>query len=615
MVMNKEGLNPSSPFEQKRKNMADDLCFITKDGLIIKAPKKSPLVLRMFVLFFAMVCGVYICSVCMRQVRSRSNGRVLSVKVVERPCEAPIIQPSEKSYVHFPKPNTFARAECECNPVRYFAILSTQRSGSGWFETMLNSHINISSNGEIFSNKVRRSNASTIVATLDKIYNLDWLTSASKNECTAAVGLKWMLNQGLMQHHVEVVEYFKSKGVSAIFLFRRNLLRRMISILANSYDQNAKPLNGTHKSHVHSPQEAEILARYKPAINTTLLIPNLRQVEEMVTKSLEYFKSTRHIILYYEDIIKNRTSKPTCTQLYIVKQNDSALHKLIDRFKFLHKTGSTFTTAYEMDPPWMDEGYIQSCFAQTGEVVSVKVIRNRQTGQSERYGFVEFSSHAAAEKVLQSYNGAKVVVDSNSGRSKGYGFVRFSDENEKTQAMTEMNGVYCSSRPMRIGVATPKKQSPQQQYSSQAVILAGGYASNGALPQGSQSENDSSNTTIFVGGLDSDVTDVELRHSFTPFGEVISVKIPSGKGCGFVQFANRSNAEDAMQRLNGAVVGKQTVRLSWGRNLGNKQSRMDANNQWGGSYYGRQGYNGNGYNEGAVYVPSNGHGNHQQPVS
>lgn len=87
------------------------------------------------------------------------------------------------------------RAECKCHPVRYFAILSMQRSGSGWFETLLNNHTNISSNGEIFSVKVRRSNISTIVETLDKIYNLDWLTSASKNECTAAVGLKWMLNQ------------------------------------------------------------------------------------------------------------------------------------------------------------------------------------------------------------------------------------------------------------------------------------------------------------------------------------------------------------------------------------------------------------------------------------
>ncbi|KAL7002799.1 hypothetical protein U1Q18_003957 [Sarracenia purpurea var. burkii] len=110
-----------------------------------------------------------------------------------------------------------------------------------------------------------------------------------------------------MRYHEEIVEYFNTKGVSAIFLFRRNLLRRMISILANSYDQNAKLLNGTHKSHVHSPHEAEILARYKPTINATLLIPNLKQAGEMAAKALGYFKSTRHIVLYYEDIIKNRT--------------------------------------------------------------------------------------------------------------------------------------------------------------------------------------------------------------------------------------------------------------------------------------------------------------------
>lgn len=287
--------------------MADDLCFWAKDSLNVKHPKKNPLVLRMLVLMFAMVCGVYICAVCLKQIGGKATARLLSIQVAERPCEITDIEPLEKPYVHFPKPETFSRGECACTPVRYFAILSTQRSGSGWFETLLNSHMNISSNGEIFSVKVRRSNISTIVGTLDKIYNLDWLTSASKNECTAAVGLKWMLNQGLMQHHEEIVEYFNSRGVSAIFLFRRNLLRRMISILANSYDQNAKPLNGTHKSHVHSTHEAEILASYKPTVNTTLLIPNLKQVEDLVNKSMEYFRSTRHIILYYEDIINNRT--------------------------------------------------------------------------------------------------------------------------------------------------------------------------------------------------------------------------------------------------------------------------------------------------------------------
>ena len=87
-----------------------------------------------------------------------------------------------------------------------------------------------------------------------------------------------------------------------------------------------------------------------------------------------------------------------------------------------------------------------------------------------------------------SVKGAKVVIDSNTGRSKGYGFVRFGDENEKSRAMIEMNGVYCSSRPMRVGVATPKKSYGFQQYSSQAVVLANGHSSNGAIAQGSQSE-------------------------------------------------------------------------------------------------------------------------------
>ncbi|XP_020211683.1 polyadenylate-binding protein RBP47 isoform X2 [Cajanus cajan] len=299
---------------------------------------------------------------------------------------------------------------------------------------------------------------------------------------------------------------------------------------------------------------------------------------------------------------------------------------------------------------WMDENYLHNCFAHTGEVVSAKVIRNKQTGQSEGYGFVEFYSRVTAEKVLQNYNGtmmpntdqafrlnwatfsagdrrssdatsdlsifvgdlaidvtdamlqetfasrfssikgAKVVIDSNTGRSKGYGFVRFGDENERTRAMTEMNGVYCSSRPMRIGVATPKKTyGYQQQYSSQ--VLAGGHPANGAVAQGSHSEGDFNNTTIFVGGLDSDISDEELRQPFLQFGEVVSVKIPVGKGCGFVQFADRKNAEEAIQTLNGTVIGKQTVRLSWGRSPGNKHWRTDSN----GSHYGGQGYGGHGF--------------------
>ncbi|XP_019463043.1 PREDICTED: polyadenylate-binding protein RBP45-like isoform X2 [Lupinus angustifolius] len=292
---------------------------------------------------------------------------------------------------------------------------------------------------------------------------------------------------------------------------------------------------------------------------------------------------------------------------------------------------------------WMDENYLYTCFAHTGEVASVKVIRNKQTSQSEGYGFIEFTSRAGAERVLQSYNGtimpnggqnfrmnwasfsagerrhddspdysifvgdlaadvtdyhlqetfraryssvkgAKVVIDRLTGRTKGYGFVKFGDESEQIRAMTEMQGVLCSTRAMRVGPASNKNPTTQPKAPYQN-------------PQGAQNDNDPNNTTIFVGNLDPNVTDDHLRQVFGQYGELVHVKIPSGKRCGFVQFADRSYAEGALQGLNGTLLGGQNVRLSWGRSPSNKQTQTDPN-QWngGGGYYGYgQGYENYGY--------------------
>lgn len=213
---------------------------------------------------------------------------------------------TNKLQQHYPQPHTYNRGECVCTPVHYFVILSMQRSGSGWFETLLNNHPNISSHGEIFSDRQRRRNFSTISMTLNQLYNLDWLSSASKNVCTSAVGFKWMINQGVMEYNREIASYFKQKGVSVIFLLRWNLLRRLVSILANAYDREMKQLNGTHKSHVHSKEEAETLATFKPTINHDSLPANLRRILEVTQDALMLFNSTRHTIVYYEDLIKNK---------------------------------------------------------------------------------------------------------------------------------------------------------------------------------------------------------------------------------------------------------------------------------------------------------------------
>ncbi|KAE9613029.1 hypothetical protein Lal_00027357 [Lupinus albus] len=285
--------------------MAEDTRFFcNKDILITKPPKKSRMLLRTAVLMFLIVCSVFIFSVCLKQISTHARIKYLELNVIEKPSQSRV-KLIDIPYLHYPKPVSFSRNECAHNPVLFFAILSNQRSGSGWFETLLNSHINVSSNGEVFSVIGRRKNASSILQTLDKVYNLDWLNSASKNECSASIGLKWMLNQGLMEHHKEIAEYFNRRRVSVIFLFRRNLLRRIVSLLANSYDRYAKLLNGTHKSHVHSAEEADILSKYKPIINSTSLLDDLKDMEITAAKALEYFISTRHMILYYEDLVRN----------------------------------------------------------------------------------------------------------------------------------------------------------------------------------------------------------------------------------------------------------------------------------------------------------------------
>lgn len=285
--------------------MAESIVFFHKDVLIIKPPKKSSVVLRLIVLVFSMVFGVYICSICLKQISMQTKNKFVDIEVIERPCYNTLVDRSQIPFLHYPNPKTFDRSECAGNPVRLFAILSMQRSGSGWFETLLNSHINVSSNGEIFGSKIRRNNISSIIKTLDSVYNLDWLTSSSKNECSAAIGFKWMLNQGLMEHPNEIVDYFNDNGVSVIFLLRRNMLRRLVSVLANSYDKDAKVLNGIHVSHVHSHEEASTLSKYKPTINIASLTLDLREMEETAMKAQEYFNGTRHMILYYEDLIKN----------------------------------------------------------------------------------------------------------------------------------------------------------------------------------------------------------------------------------------------------------------------------------------------------------------------
>lgn len=141
--------------------------------------------------------------------------------------------------------------------------------------------------------------------------------------------------------------------------------------------------------------------------------------------------------------------------------------------------------------------------------------------------------------------------------TRGYGFVRFTDQNDQQRALIEMQGFFIGSRPIRVSVATPKNRLHSSAASSPPT-----KSPHQPLPT---SFTDPTNTTVFVGGLSAPIREDELRQYFSPFGEITQVKIPPGKGCGFVQYVSRQSAEIAIQQMNGYQIGNSRIRLSWGR--------------------------------------------------
>ena len=102
---------------------------------------------------------------------------------------------------------------------------------------------------------------------------------------------------------------------------------------------------------------------------------------------------------------------------------------------------------------------------------------------------------------------------------------------------------------------------------------------------------------IYVGNLAFDVTEDELAAEFGTYGNVESVAIPADKisgrprGFAFVEMASKSEAEAAIEGLNGKILKDRTIVVN--------ESRPRADNRSGGSYGNRRGgYGSGGYGGG-----------------
>jgi len=76
---------------------------------------------------------------------------------------------------------------------------------------------------------------------------------------------------------------------------------------------------------------------------------------------------------------------------------------------------------------------------------------------------------------------------------------------------------------------------------------------------------------IYIGNLSREVSEDELRQAFEAFGQVTSVNVikdrytGESRGFGFVEMATKSEAQAAINGLNGTSLGERTLSVSEAR--------------------------------------------------
>ena len=84
---------------------------------------------------------------------------------------------------------------------------------------------------------------------------------------------------------------------------------------------------------------------------------------------------------------------------------------------------------------------------------------------------------------------------------------------------------------------------------------------------------------MYIGNLAYDVTENDLRNTFSEFGEVSSVKIITDKfsgrpkGFGFVEMPDNSEADQAIKALNGKALNGRNIKVNQAEPRGKRPRR------------------------------------------
>ncbi|XP_039180094.1 nucleolysin TIA-1 isoform X5 [Crotalus tigris] len=272
------------------------------------------------------------------------------------------------------------------------------------------------------------------------------------------------------------------------------------------------------------------------------------------------------------------------------------------------------------------EALILQLFSQIGPCKNCKMIMD-QTAGNDPYCFVEFYEHRHAAAALAAMNGrkimgkevkvnwattpssqkkdtsnhfhvfvgdlspeittedikaafapfgrisdARVVKDMATGKSKGYGFVSFFNKWDAENAIQQMGGQWLGGRQIRTNWATRKPPAPKSTYESNAKQLSYDDVVNQSSP---------SNCTVYCGGVTSGLTEQLMRQTFSPFGQIMEIRVFPDKGYSFVRFNSHESAAHAIVSVNGTTIEGHVVKCYWGKETPDMINPIQQQNQVG----------------------------------
>uniref|UniRef100_A0AAQ4S7D5 RRM domain-containing protein n=1 Tax=Gasterosteus aculeatus aculeatus TaxID=481459 RepID=A0AAQ4S7D5_GASAC len=141
---------------------------------------------------------------------------------------------------------------------------------------------------------------------------------------------------------------------------------------------------------------------------------------------------------------------------------------------------------------------------------------------------------------------ARVVKDMATGKSKGYGFVSFF--NKWVGTGTWLRTLYTLLQHTKC-VPPPPPAGNSKHLSFDEVV----------------SQSSPSNCTVYCGGVSTGLTEQLMRQTFSPFGQIMEIRVFPDKGYSFVRFNSHESAAHAIVSVNGTSIEGHIVKCYWGK--------------------------------------------------